>query len=93
VALIVVDNLAKCQLSTPMITHPDIIRILGGCKQVAAELGIESANTVLYWTRRGRSIPPDRWHQIAQLPASQTHGITVDALAAARAPRKQREAA
>ena len=74
-------------------THSEIIEALGGFRLVASDLGIQSANTVLYWTREGRSIPADRWHQIAQLPGAATKGVTVDALAAARVQRKARDAA
>lgn len=68
-------------------TYLDIIEALGGPKALAADLGIPSVNTVVYWGRPGRTIPPHRWKAITDLPAAKKQGITLELLASARASK------
>lgn len=65
--------------------HADVIARLGGPRKVADALGIESANTVLYWGRQGRHIPAKFWLAITTMPGAADAGITLEALAAGRA--------
>ena len=64
-----------------MHTYASIVDDLGGYRDLAAALGIESSNTVLYWQRPGRRIPSSHWPAIADLPAARAKGITLDVLA------------
>jgi len=64
-----------------------ILDALGKPKAIAAELGGIPPSTVAYWRHRN-SIPAQWWPDIARLARRKgVEGVTVEALAAARAAR------
>ena len=80
VAEIRLDRVAFCH-DVRRMTHADIIARLGGHRPVAAALGIGSENTVLYWTRPGRRIPPSYWTGIAAMAAEKGVAVSIETLA------------
>jgi hypothetical protein len=58
----------------------EVVAVLGGHKELSDALRVHW-RTVYNWTRPGRRIPADMWHQIAAVPRAQEVGITVAVLA------------
>lgn len=69
----------------PGMSHKEILRLLGGHRQIAEALGGKE-NTVFTWGKRG--IPAQWWPEISRLAVERGfHGVTPEMLKAMR-PRK-----
>ncbi len=61
-------------------THADVLRSLGGVREIAAAMPDVAANTIHTWKKPGRSIPAVYWHRLIALPKAQEVGLTFEQL-------------